>query len=45
MGLKIAAFARLKMVVFTPMPSASVAIAPSANTGLRDNDRSAYLKS
>src|SRR4029079_1895525 len=45
MGLKSAASARLKMVLFTPIPSASVAIAPIAKMGFRDSDRRAYLKS
>ena len=44
-ALKRAAFASVKIVLLTPIPSASVAIAPKLKTGLRDSDRTANLTS
>src|SRR3954462_6806809 len=43
-GLNSALLASVKIVVLTPMPSASVAIAATANIGVRDSERSAYRK-
>ena len=42
--LKSAPFASVKIVLLTPTPSASVAIAPSANSGLRESDRRVVLE-